>query len=77
MFRKLALILLLLLMTGCAAMGEGLEYSVDENGGAIITHYTGDAETLVLPSELDGHPVTAIGADAFGFCKTLTEIVLP
>ena len=40
-------------------------YYREENGGAVITGYVGDAAILSIPSHLDGLPVTAIGERAF------------
>ena len=39
------------------------EYFVNEDGSATVTGYRGDESDVVIPSELDGHPVTAIGFD--------------
>lgn len=36
----------------------------DNPSGVTITGYSGDEDTLVIPAELDGKPVTAIGKDA-------------
>lgn len=35
------------------------------NGGAVILSYKGTARHVAVPSQLDGHPVTAIGDSAF------------
>ncbi len=49
-----------------------------ENGQAEITGYVkklgGD---LVIPSELDGYPVTALGEDLFYECKDLVSVMIP
>jgi len=51
------------------------DYSI-ENGGAVITGYTGSSDELVIPDELDGYPVTGIGANAFEeVC--LTSVTIP
>lgn len=45
---------------------DGFEYTVDtEKGEVTITGYTGDETDLVIPSEIDGYPVKAIGNNAF------------
>ena len=53
-------------------------YTVDENGNATITDVdysiSGD---ITIPSNLDGYPVTAIGADAFAACDDITGIAVP
>lgn len=52
-------------------------YSV-ENGCAIITGLTDDSVTeAVVPSEIDGCPVTEIGSLAFAFSGDLGRVVLP
>ena len=52
-------------------------YILNEDGSAVITSYTGKAEKLAIPSELDGHTVKGIGNYAFGYCFSLTSISLP
>ena len=48
-----------------------------ENGEAIVTEYRGkDVETLVIPSEIDGKPVTKIGKDAFEY-HDFKKVVIP
>lgn len=42
---------------------EEFTYTIDSNTGNVaITGYTGNATELNIPSEIDGHPVTEIGA---------------
>ncbi|MGN0622277.1 MAG: leucine-rich repeat domain-containing protein [Porcipelethomonas sp.] len=52
------------------------EYTIRENE-VIITGCSGDPEKLVLPSEIDGKPVTEIRENAFFRCKTLKSITVP
>ncbi len=47
-----------------------------EDGGAIITGYTGNISLLSIPEQLDGYPVVAIAERAFEGCG-LTAVVLP
>ncbi len=55
---------------------EDYEYSSD--GASItITGYTGSADHLNVPAEIDGLPVTAIGDYAFSSSTDLAGIVLP
>ena len=87
MFKKLLAILLtclMLLPCGVAMAGEAetltsgdCKYTISGDGSATITKYFGKDEALTIPSELDGHPVTAIGDLAFSYCKSLTSITLP
>ena len=55
---------------------NGFEYTVTGDE-ATITGYTGSAESLVIPSELGGKPVTEIGAMAFSYCSSLTKATIP
>ncbi len=52
------------------------EYTVND-GEATVTKYNGSAASVSVPSELDGHPVTAIGEKAFYACETLKSIDIP
>ncbi len=52
-----------------------LTYSL-EDGSVVITGYTGSAETVEIPTEIDGMPVTKIGNTAF-YGGSLTSIVIP
>lgn len=53
-------------------------FTFEENGGGVtITRYRGDAEQLILPTYLDGLPVTSIGVDAFYDCASIRQVVLP
>lgn len=50
-------------------------YSID-NGTAVITGYSKTESRIVIPSEIDGLPVTAIGKDAFYNNSDITEVVI-
>jgi len=53
-------------------------YSVNDAGdGVTITKYNGEAKTVVIPSELGGKPVTAIGNEAFLENTTITSVKIP
>ena len=86
MFRKLLAILLACLMLPCGpVLAEGAEaltsgdyeYALNDDGSASITKYNGRDAALTIPSELDGHPVTAIGDHAFDSCGFLTSVTIP
>ena len=51
-------------------------YSFDSETGT-ITKYKGTAKEVVIPSEIDGKPVTSIGFSAFKSCTALTSITIP
>ncbi|MBQ2952386.1 MAG: leucine-rich repeat domain-containing protein [Clostridia bacterium] len=85
MKKLLALTLALLLTCAFAfAAAEGgrstcgdFTYILLPDGTACIADYTGEAAELVIPAELDGVPVTAIGAYAFSACRSLQRVVVP
>ena len=87
MFKKLlAILLACLLMIPCGlalaedaeALTSGdFEYTLNADGSVTITEYSGEAESLTIPAELDGHPVTAIGDIAFFRCEALTGVTIP
>ena len=59
------------------AVFEDFEYEVLEDDTAEITDYTGDAAEVVIPSEIDGYEVTAIGDRAFFYRDFLESITIP
>ena len=84
----LSLIMIILGMAFPGALGEDERYS--SNGFVYKLHEDGTAEVvrcnltdvktdakIVIPEQLDGHPVTAIDDWAFFPCDGLTEIVIP
>ena len=54
---------------------DNLRYVID-NGNIVITAYRGNEETLVIPEEINGKPITSIGVNAFRN-KNFTSITLP
>ena len=54
----------------------GLQYRIEDNT-AIITDYTGTENSLVIPSSIEGYPVTTIGDWAFSRNINLNSIDLP
>lgn len=76
---SLCMVLGMLPMTVFAAgetTAEGLVYEV--NGESVtITGYTGNEASVVIPNEIEGKPVTAIGKAAFFNCGNLTSIEIP
>ncbi len=51
-------------------------YSVNGNGTATITGYTGSAQDVDIPGTLDTHEVTHIGKEVF-LRKNLTGVTIP
>ena len=78
----LLLALLCAALLATAAMAEDDEaadytYTVNANGNAVITGYTGSAVELIIPSTIDGHNVTEIGERAFDRNTQLKTVVFP
>ncbi len=55
---------------------DGFEYDI-ANGEAVITKYIGSAADIVIPSEIDGYPVTRIGFQAFSWLSRIESVVIP
>ena len=79
LLRSLCMVLGMLPMTVFAAGGtttSGLTY--EDNGDSVtITGYTGNEASVVIPNEIEGKPVTAIGKAAFSHNNTLTSVAIP
>ena len=52
-------------------------YAILENGSAEIIRYSGKNDAVIIPSALDGYPVSAIGEAAFEGCSYVTSVVIP
>ncbi len=87
MRRKSVLLLLIMVLTAAnpacpaqaqnAAIASDFQYALDGGGKATIVNYTGsETGTLIIPEQLDGHPVTAIGQAAF-LGNSFSTIVIP
>lgn len=59
-----------------AAAAKSFTYT-ESDGCATITGYTGSATLAVLPSAIDGVPVTAIAEGAFSGNTVLREVIVP
>ena len=86
--KKLVFALALLLCALCLGAGAeenkpeeftsgDYQYILLEDGTAEIKKYSGKAETLEIPDQLDGHRVTGIGDDAFSYRSSLTSVTIP
>lgn len=53
------------------------EYTLTDAGTVCITKYNGAASELMIPEEIEGKQVTAIGRGAFVECKTLLNVTVP
>ena len=52
-------------------------YILRDDGTAEITGYSGEEQTVNVPRQLDGRPVSAIGKGAFSECFPTERIVIP
>ncbi len=78
----LFLLVVVMMAFACAENAETFTigdytYTLNEDGSAVISKYSGWDKELTIPSELDGHPVKGIGSEAFFDCDSLTSITLP
>lgn len=55
---------------------DGFRYEITEDNTVTITAYLGTATDVVVPEEIDGLPVTALGTFAFGITP-VESVVLP
>ena len=61
---------------GAESYGD-FEYYILDDGTVEITDYSGSAENVDIPAEIDGKSVTGIGNSAFENCTSLTSITIP
>lgn len=52
-------------------------YGLGDDGTAILLRYQGNASDLLLPREVNGHTLTAIGEGAFRDCRKLFKLSIP
>lgn len=64
-------------VTASAQIFGDYEYEVLDNGTIELTIYNGNAQTVEIPSTIDGKTVTSIGDDAFFYCESLASITIP
>ena len=64
-------------MTVTAETNGDFEYEVLDDGTVEIVEYSGNAEDLEIPSEIDGKTVTNIGERAFSGCDSLNTVSIP
>ena len=70
---------------GCTSLGDavygdykhdGVTYILHEEYAA-VSHYTGNAESIKILSEIEGLPVTKINDNVFSGCNSLTSMTIP
>jgi hypothetical protein len=70
-------ILLLMLCTLAATVpAADFTYAIT-NSTVTLTKYTGRGGSVVIPSEINGLPLTSLGNQAFANCTSLTTVVIP
>ena len=56
---------------------EDFTYYIDPDDGAVISEYTGNSDTIVVPESLGGEVIRAIGFSAFSGLTDIKTINLP
>lgn len=69
------LIMTVMSMTVWASSGNGFIYEFADDE-IIITGYNGTENSVEIPAEIDGYPVTTIANFAFVECTSVTEIII-
>ena len=78
-------VIILLIVALCLPVSAGAEtltsgdykYTVKTDSSIEISGYTGNADTVVIPSEIDGRKVTSIADRAFWNCSFLKSVTIP
>jgi len=65
------------LLAGLLSWALPMAASAQFSGTITITAYTGPGGAVVIPSEIDGIPVVAIGDSAFYDCTSVTSVTIP
>ncbi len=78
----LGILLIFLMAAGVAeevrtdASGQW-KYILEDSGAMVVGYHEYPTGDLVIPGEVDGVPVTAIGDEAFSRCDALTGVIIP
>lgn len=63
-----------------AGLGPALQAQftyTNDNGAITITQYTGPGGDVVIPRTIDDLPVVGLGAQAFWYCTTVSNVAIP
>jgi len=71
-----ALLALAVLLTAAAPVRAQFN-TITNNGGIVITGYSGPGGTVVIPATITGLPVVSIGSNAFYAKSSITFVALP
>ncbi len=55
---------------------SAFEYTVNENNYVTITKFIGKQKEVIIPSAIDGKPITAIGESAFAYNTDITSVII-
>ena len=55
---------------------NGIHYRIHDNA-VTVYQYEGNAETFVVPSEIENRPVTKVAKSTFDGCNSLVHIEIP
>ena len=78
MKKRAGILLALVLCLAAVCTGTGAEealFELEDKG--TLTSYSGDAAEVVIPSELDGEPVRALGDSLFFRHEEITVLTIP
>jgi hypothetical protein len=67
----------LLLLASPARVQAQFSYTVNTNGTATITGYSGTNGAVIIPSNTNGWRITSIGTNAFSMCVIMTSVTIP
>ncbi|MBQ6848909.1 MAG: leucine-rich repeat domain-containing protein, partial [Clostridia bacterium] len=56
---------------------DGFYYEVGDDGNVTITRYAGEGGDVVIPDEIDGYPVIAVGNHTFWNNQDVTSVTIP
>src|SRR5690349_10862802 len=65
------------LLLALPALAQAQLLFTTNNGAITITGYSGSPTTIVIPSTVNGYPVTSIASAAFYFFTSLTSVTIP